>query len=113
MFEKDMHIDEPSSESGLYMGWVISAYLVPITIVVMAISRYISNFKISNSMIFVLSLTLSFVWQYIWNKVHVEMHNSLKCIDFEMHKISKCINIEMHGNWNANMKCIKPEMCTG
>ena len=73
--EKDMHIDEPSSEAGLYMGWVISAYLVPITIVIMAISRYISNFKISNSMIFVLSLTLSFVWQYIWNKVHVEMHN--------------------------------------
>jgi len=73
--EKDMHIDVPSSEAGLYMNWIISAYLIPITIVVMVISRYISKFNISNRMIFVLSCIFSFIWQYIWNKVHVEMHN--------------------------------------
>ena len=69
--EKDMHIDEPSSEQ----GWAVSAYLAPITMAIMAISRKVSNFDISNRMILVLSLVLCFIWQYIWNKVHVEMHN--------------------------------------
>jgi len=73
--EKDMHIDEPSSESGLYMGWNITMYLAPITIAIMMISRNITNYKISTKMIVGLSFVLSFIWQYIWNKVHVEMHN--------------------------------------
>ena len=74
--EKDMHIDIPSDlEGGLYMSWYISPYLIPKTIIIMILSRYISNIKISNSMIIIWSIIFCIVWQYIWNKVHVDMHN--------------------------------------
>lgn len=73
--KKNMHIDVPSSEAGLYMGWEVTTYFAPIMIIVMTISRYVSKFNISNKMVCVISLITSFIWSYIWNKVHVEMHN--------------------------------------
>jgi hypothetical protein len=73
--EKDMHIDKPSSEEGLYMGWDVSYYYVPLLVISMVISRYITKYNISNIMILFLSLFISFIWQYIWNKVHIDMHN--------------------------------------
>ncbi len=73
--EKDMHIDEPSFEAALYMGWDIMIYLFPITIAIMTINKYITNFNISYRMIVLVSFVLCFIWQYIWNKVHVKMHN--------------------------------------
>lgn len=73
--EKDMNVDTPSSEDGLYMGWTMTVYLLLIMITVILISKSITGFDISKRMIIILSCVVTFIWQYIWNKVHVEMHN--------------------------------------
>jgi len=71
----DMSIDNPSTEVGLYMGWKVFLYFFPLTVLNMYFSRYITNCNISDQNIIIFSIILCFVWQYVWNKVHVDMHN--------------------------------------
>ena len=66
--------DDPQNDAKFRMGWNI---YIPLTISVsigFLFSRYISKYKISFLNIVILSSIISFIWEYIWNKTHTEMH---------------------------------------
>jgi len=73
--EKNMEVKHYDDEESLYMGWTITIWFLPLTIIVMNITKKITGYNISQKNIFISSAILAFVWQYIWNKTHVQMHN--------------------------------------
>lgn len=70
----DMIIDEPKRWSSLYMDWKVSLFLIPVLLLAVITSKKISNYNIKFKNIIILSVIVSIIWQYIWNKVHVHMH---------------------------------------
>jgi len=80
MVEKNMEVhntivENSDDEQSLYMGWNITIWFLPLTIIVMNITKKITDHNISQKNIFISSAIISFLWQYIWNKTHVQMHN--------------------------------------
>jgi hypothetical protein len=71
---KDLSIDEVSHEEGMFMGWEVTLYLFLLVTIIMLISRYISNMKISNKSLITSSIVISILWCYLWNKIHISMH---------------------------------------
>jgi len=71
---KDLSIDEVSHEEGMFMGWEVTLYLFFFVSIIMIISKYLSNMKISNKTLIIISIIISILWCYLWNKVHIAMH---------------------------------------
>ena len=73
--EKNMEVNHINDKESLYMGWNITVWFLPLLIIIMNIVKKITQYNISQKNIFISSAIISFLWQYIWNKTHVQMHN--------------------------------------
>lgn len=66
--------DDPLNDNKFRMGWNLYVLLTIAFLVSTYISKFISGYKISLTNATILSVLLAFLWQYIWNKTHVAMH---------------------------------------
>jgi len=71
----DMELIENKNKSSLFMGWSIFLYLFGAFLVCLLLAKYISGYDITYTNLILLAVVVTFVWEYIWNKVHVKMHN--------------------------------------
>ena len=63
------------NKSSLFMGWNLFIYLCGAFLICLLLAKYISNYKITYTNIFIIGIITTFLWEYLWNKVHIKMHN--------------------------------------
>ena len=73
--DKNMDINHIDEKPGLFMSWGVFIVLLPIVFITIKLSSIISNYKVSNIILFVITVLTIILWEYIWNKTHVKMHN--------------------------------------
>ncbi len=77
--EPDMNIrgtkEEASDYGALHFRWETYFILLIITFLLTVLSGFIANYNISLFNSLVLSSVLSFIYCYLWNKIHKDMHN--------------------------------------
>lgn len=71
----DMTMDNVSDESSLYFDWSVYFRFSVMLFFLILLSRYISNYDISIKYIVLITLTLTFIHVYLWNKIHKSMHD--------------------------------------
>jgi hypothetical protein len=71
----DMNLIENKNKSSLFMGWNLFLYLSTAFLICILAARYISGFEISYTNSVILAVVSTFIWEYLWNKVHIKMHN--------------------------------------
>jgi hypothetical protein len=74
--EPDMKINNKKNidKVTLFMGWYIFIPLFLAILICSLLSKKISNSNISYTSLFIFSIIITFVWEYLWNKVHIKMH---------------------------------------
>jgi hypothetical protein len=73
--EPDMSLNENKYKESLFMGWDIFIYLFSALFVCGLLSKILSKSDITYTFLFIFCIILTFIWQYLWNKVHIRMHN--------------------------------------
>jgi uncharacterized membrane protein SirB2 len=72
--EPDMSINDTKKEH-LFMGWGNYIYILIASFACLIGAKHISNIKISLISLFLISIIIAFLWEYLWNKIHIKMHN--------------------------------------
>ena len=67
--------EDPLNDSKFRMGWNIYPLLVVTFGISIIFAKNVSGYKISFMNIGILSGSIVFLWEYLWNKTHVAMHN--------------------------------------
>lgn len=73
--ETDMSLNNVDDERSLFMEWRSFFIFYIIFLFCVIISKSISNFNISYKYLFVIGLIITFIYEYLWNKVHTHIHN--------------------------------------
>lgn len=72
--EPDMTLNNNKYKESLFMGWNIYIYLFFAFLICGILSKIISRYTISYKFLFISCGIITFIWEYLWNKVHVNMH---------------------------------------
>jgi hypothetical protein len=73
--EPDMSLNDNKYKESLFMGWNIFIHLFFAFLLCVLLAKLISNHNISYKNIFIFCIIITFIWEYLWNKVHVKMHD--------------------------------------
>lgn len=72
--EPDMSLKRVEHEDTLFMAWRVFLFIESMFLLCVFLAKTISNAVIDNRLIFGLSFVITFLYQYLWNKTHVNMH---------------------------------------
>jgi hypothetical protein len=73
--EPDMTLNNNKYKESLFMGWSMYIYLFVAFLFCGILSKFISNYNISYTYLLISCGIITFIWEYLWNKVHVKMHD--------------------------------------
>jgi hypothetical protein len=71
----DMKLTKVSYKNSLFMGWSISIYIFLFVIITLTTSKLITGINYNYITILITGILLTFLWCYLWNKLHPLMHN--------------------------------------
>jgi hypothetical protein len=73
--EPDMSLNNNKYKESLFMGWDVYLFLLPTFVICGLLSKSITKYNISYKNLFIFGGIITFFWEYLWNKVHVRMHD--------------------------------------
>ena len=73
--EPDMSLKNNKCKRSLFMSWSLFIHIFTALFLCGLSAKIISKYNISYKYLLILSILITFMWEYIWNKVHVRMHN--------------------------------------
>ena len=73
--DPDMSLNDNKYKESLFMGWNIYIYLFIAFLLCALLSNSISNYNLSIKYLLIFCAIITFIWEYLWNKVHVKMHD--------------------------------------
>lgn len=74
--EPDMTLNNVKNKESLFMGWSIYIYLFFAILLCSLIAKFVSNYNIKYRYLLIINAIITFIWQYLWNKIHIKMHDS-------------------------------------
>jgi len=73
--EPDMSLKRVEHEDTLFMAWRLFLFIESIFLLCIFLAKFISNAAIDSWWLIVSSFFITFLYQYLWNKTHVNMHS--------------------------------------
>lgn len=70
----NMSVKKNSIRESMYMGWDMFIVGLFFAFDSLLAAKYISGYEIDYTYIIIISLIFVFIWCYLWNKTHAEMH---------------------------------------
>ena len=72
--EPDMSLNSVDDEKSLFMYWRVFILFFILLLVCTTMAKHISNYNIGFKYLLIISGVVTFVYEYLWNKVHHKMH---------------------------------------
>lgn len=74
--EPDMRLNYIEHKESLFMGWNIYLTLFFAFLLCGLLSKLTSNYDISYKYLIIICGAITFIWEYLWNKIHITMHKT-------------------------------------
>ena len=73
--EPDMTLNNVKYKESLFMGWNIYFILFLTFLLCGLLSKLTSTYDISYKYLIIICGLITFIWEYLWNKLHITMHD--------------------------------------